>query len=316
VKLYQKLRRLDDHLICAYGWAARAIGLPVARRVSAALRLSVVRDMGYGIAPHAWRMLQRVDSEVSRFIATSSAAASRLMRQENVARDRIDIIPSGIDWQKVAERTPDTTVNAKHSFGFSVHQPVILMTAPFTPTSDYATFLRAAKHLVAHHSDARFVLSGQGDESSIAEVKRLADELRVTDNLVFVHDHTQQQHWMQAANVGAHASLLDSNSDTLLTYMAAGLPVVATKAGGAAEIINHGQTGYLVDPLDADALAMRIQILLIADRVAEEFVAAARNRIHTEFSVQREVQSYADYYHTLAYASSAHWLRASGSALA
>ena len=47
-KLYRMLRGLDNHLVCAYGWAARTIGLPLARRVSSALRLSVVRDMGYG----------------------------------------------------------------------------------------------------------------------------------------------------------------------------------------------------------------------------------------------------------------------------
>lgn len=316
VKLYRMLRGLDDHLICAYGWAARTIGLPMARRVSTALRLSVVRDMGYGIGPRTWRMLQRVNPEVSRFIANSSAAATRLMRQENVARDRIDIIPGGVDWQRIPERTEESSANAKHSFGFSTRQPVILMTAPFTPTSDYATFLHAAKHLVSHHRDARFVLAGYGDESSVAGVKQLADELRIAENLVFVHDQVVQQQWIQAADVGVHASLLESCPDTLLTYMASGLPVVATRAGGAAEIISHGETGYLVSPREADALAMRIQILLVANNVASEFTAAARKRVQTEFSVQREVQSFADYYRTLAYFSSIEWLRGSGSVLA
>jgi len=121
---------------------------------------------------------------------------------------------------------------------------------------------------------------------------------------------------VQAADVGVHSSLLESNADTLLNYMAAGLPVVATKAGGAAEIIKHAETGYLVTPREADAMAMRIQILLVAGNVAAELSAAARQRVQTEFSVQREVQSFADYYRTLAYCSSPEWLRGSGSALA
>ncbi len=316
VKLYRMLRGQDYHLICAYGWAARTIGLPVARRVSSALRLSVVRDMGYGTGPRAWRMLQRVNNEVSRFIANSSSAAIRLMRQENVARDRIDIIPGGVDWQQIPERTEESSANAKHSFGFSARQPVVLMTAPFTPTSDYATFLHAAKLLIAHQRDARFVLAGHGDKASILKVKQLADEMRITENLVFLHDLALQQQWIQAADVGVHVSLLESSSDTLLTYMASGLPVVATKAGGAAEIISHGETGYLVNPREADALAMRIQILLVAQNVATEFSAAARKRVQTEFSVQREVQSFADYYRTLALCSSTDWLRGSGSVLA
>lgn len=315
-RLYRMLRGLDNHLVCAYGWAARTIGLPLARRVSSALRLSVVRDMGYGIGPRAWRMLQRVNSEVSRFVANSSAAAMRLMRQEHVTRDRIDIIPSGVDWENILVRTDDSCAEAKHRFGFSAHQPVILMTAPFTPTSDYATFLKAAKHLVPHQPDARFVLAGQGDPSAIEAVKELAAELRLTENLVFVPERGMQPQWVQAADVGVHSSLLESNSDTLLTYMAAGLPVVATRAGGAAEIVSHGETGYLVTPREADAMAMRIQILLVGANVASEMTVAARQRVQTEFSVQREVQSFADYYRTLAYCSSPDWLRANGSALA
>jgi glycosyltransferase involved in cell wall biosynthesis len=316
LKLYNRLRTEDDEIICAYGWAARAVGLPVARRVSSALRLSVVRDMGYGIGPRALRALQRANSEVSRFIAASSATASRLMRQEKVARDRIDIIPSGIDWQKIPARTAETTVDAKHSFGLSVHQPVILMSAPFVPTSDYATFLRAAANLAPHHPNARYVLLGEGENASIAGVKKLADELRVSDSLVFVHDLAMQNRWTQAADVGVQASLLESSADTLLTFMAAGLPVVATQAGGNAEIIHHGHSGYLIDPLDADALAMRIHILLVAENVAEEFTAAARNRVRTDFDSQRELQNFSAYYRTLAYTTSAHWRRSAGSSLA
>lgn len=309
LRLYRKLRGANCDLICAYGWAARAIGLPVAERANPALRLSFVRDMGFGTGPRALQMLQRNNGAASRFVAASSAVASRLMRQEKVDRDLIDIIPSGIDCQRFPERTPLTTVDAKHSFGFSAHEPVIVMFAPFERTSDHPTFLRAAAHLIPHHPNARFVLAGEGQEAAIAAVKRLAVELHVSDRLIFDHDPASLHRWMQAADVGVHVSILESNSDSLLTCMAAGLPLVAARAGGNAEIIQHGQSGYLIDPLDADALAMRIHILLVADNVAAAFSAAAQNRVRAEFDIGREISNFSAYYRTLVYTSSDGWRR-------
>ena len=116
--------------------------------------------------------------------------------------------------------------------------------------------------------------------------------------------------------MGVQAFLLECGTQSLLTFMAAGLPVVATQAGGNAEIIHHGHSGYLIDPMDADALAMRIHILLVAENVADEFTAAARYRVRTDFDSQRELQSFAATYRTLAYTTSTHWRRFAGSSLA
>jgi glycosyltransferase involved in cell wall biosynthesis len=297
--LWRRLRETPCDLICAYGWAARSLGLPIAQSVHPAVRFSVVRDMGYGLSPQDLCHLQRSNQASARFVASSGAAAARLVRQEMVRRDRIDIIPNGVDWQRIPERTPDSVAEAKHRFGLSVHQPVILMNAPFDRPSDYTTFIKAAAFLAPLHKSARFVLLGHGSRPALERIKTLVGELNLLDQVVFVFDQTLEMEWIQAADVGAVASFVEGYPHILLKLMAAGLPTVATDAGGTNEIIRHGKTGYIVEPREADGLAMRTHILLLAQDLAAEFSSAARQRVHDEFGIEREVQRYSDYYRTL-----------------
>jgi glycosyltransferase involved in cell wall biosynthesis len=299
-QLWRRLRVTPCDLICAYGWAARSLGLPVAQSVHPAVRFSVVRDMGYGLNPQSLCSLQRSNQAAARFVASSGAAAARLVRQEMVRRDRIDIIPNGVDWQRIPERSPDSAAEAKHRFGLSIHQPVILMNAPFERPSDHTTFLKAAAFLSPLHKSARFVLLGHGSRQALERVRKVAGELNLLDQVVFVFDQTLDMQWIHAADVGVVASFVESYPDILLKFMAAGLPTVATEAGGTNEIIRHGKTGYIVEPREADGLAMRTHVLLLAQDLAAEFSAAARQRVHDEFSLEHEVQRYSDYYRTLA----------------
>ena len=74
---------------------------------------------------------------------------------------------------------------------------------------------------------------------------------------------------------------------TLLEAMAMGLPVVASKLDGIAEVIAYGREGFLVDAGDAAAFAKGISRLLESPSLASEIAANARAKIEAGFSVER-----------------------------
>ncbi len=79
-----------------------------------------------------------------------------------------------------------------------------------------------------------------------------------------------------------------------LEAMAAGIPVIATEVGGAAEQIESGVSGMLVPARDAGALAAAI-VLVASDPVRREaFARAGRARIDAEFSLKRMISAYAE----------------------
>src|SRR5262249_41898524 len=74
-------------------------------------------------------------------------------------------------------------------------------------------------------------------------------------------------------------------SNAVLESMAAGMPVVATAVGGTPELVEHGVTGLLVPPRDADALAAAILRLLDEPSLARRFGEAGRRRVVERFAL-------------------------------
>lgn len=300
-RLGRIIRQGGFDLVCAYDVRARVLGLPAARAVGLEICLAGVRDMGQSLSPKVLTSLHRANGSASRFVTNAAAVAQRLVRQEQVRRDQIDVIPDGIDLSVVLPRRPETQADAKHRLGLSVHQPLILMDAPFERPQDHPTFLASIGHLREHHPNARFVLLGIGTERMRDEIMAEATRLDVASRVTFSGDLRQRPLWYQAADVAVHTSLLEGCSAALLYGMAMGVPTVAADAGGHSELIVHGQTGYLFPPRDPDALAMRVHLLLAAQDVAAEFAEAGRRRVREEYTASLEVRRFTDYYRALVF---------------
>ncbi len=302
-RLARAIRAGHYDVVCAYDLTARIAGLPAARDAGVGVRIACVRDLGHTLRPQQLEALKKANAAATWFVATSAAGSMRLVRQEKAQRDLVEVIPGGVELPSWPERSAATIAEAKHAFGLSVHQPVIFMDAPIVPIKDHATFLAAAAYLAPLHPHARFVCLGHGTPDALAHLRRDAAQARIADHLIVTDELSSRAQWLRAADVAVLTSLSESCSETLLSYMAAGLPIVATSVGGNPELIRHGECGYLFDPKEADALAMRINIFLLVDDLATRLGAASRERVRTEFTVANEVRRWTDTWRALVYLS-------------
>ncbi|MBK7708545.1 MAG: glycosyltransferase family 4 protein [Acidobacteria bacterium] len=78
--------------------------------------------------------------------------------------------------------------------------------------------------------------------------------------------------------------------------MAAGLPVVATNVGGAAEAIVEGETGFLIDSDDDEALAAKLGELLADEAKARAFGAQGRMIVRERFSIGKQLSETLELY--------------------
>src|SRR5262249_44126099 len=129
--------------------------------------------------------------------------------------------------------------------------------------------LEAARLLEA--ASVRFVIAGDGParerlESEAPPSVRFAGEV-YGDELARLY---------ASADVFCFPSTTDTFGQVILEAAASGLPVVAAAAGGALELVRHGETGLLVPPDDADALAAALESL--ADHPHRRAVLAAAAR--------------------------------------
>ena len=90
--------------------------------------------------------------------------------------------------------------------------------------------------------------------------------------------------------------IFDTFPTVNLEAMAAGKAVIATCFGGSVELVNDGETGYIVNPLDVEAFADRLRRLLDDEELRGAMGRRGQARIQQGFTVQAQVQTMMDVY--------------------
>jgi glycosyltransferase involved in cell wall biosynthesis len=242
--------------------------LVIARRVDFPLRRNLGTRLKYG----------RADAVIA-----VSRAAAEVAARSGVRRDRIHIVPDGVDLTRHVRPLDAETLR---SLGVVGDAPLVVQVAALVPQKDPLTFIRAIGIARMRVPELRALMVGDGALRSAAqaEVVRLGLD-RVVALTGFRHDADQL---LATAHVATLSSVEEGFGSVLLDAMAFGVPVAATAAGGIPEVISHGETGLLSAPRDANALAEHI-VRLVSDRaLAASLSARARERVK-EFSVERMV---------------------------
>jgi L-malate glycosyltransferase len=150
-----------------------------------------------------------------------------------------------------------------------------------------AMFLRAARKVKEKFPDARFVLAGEGE--LLGEAKNLAKDLGLAGESHFIGRCADVPALLNASDVCVLSSRTEGFSNSILEYMAAGKPVVATKVGGAAEAVREGENGFLIESDDDEALAARLIELLENPRQARKFGERGRQIVKEKFSTAAQL---------------------------
>ncbi len=150
-------------------------------------------------------------------------------------------------------------------------------------------FLRAAQIVLAQFPETHFVLAGEGELREGLE--NLAKELKISENTHFIGRCTKIPELLSVSYAGVLTSFNEGFSNSILEYMAAGKPVVATNVGGAGEAIIEGKTGFLVKSDDHESLSNRIIELLHNEEKASEFGETGREIVESRFSCDVQLRN-------------------------
>jgi glycosyltransferase involved in cell wall biosynthesis len=168
--------------------------------------------------------------------------------------------------------------------------PLVLSVTRLKDPKDTVTFARALRRL--EPGSFRAAIVGGGPERPQVEA-----ELGDAGELLGERDDVPEL--LASADVFALSSRSEGLPLSILEAMAAGLPVVATAVGGIPELVVDGETGLLVPPGDAQALADALRRLLGDPSLRRRFGDAARERAERDFSVERVRRAHVDLYERL-----------------
>jgi glycosyltransferase involved in cell wall biosynthesis len=159
---------------------------------------------------------------------------------------------------------------------------------------DQPTLLRAAR-LVADKIPG-FRLDVVGDGPNNDHIRALSDELGLQESVVFHGMRDNVAELLRESDLFVLPSLSEGISITLLEAMGSSLPCVVTDVGGNREVVRDGTTGFLVPAGDHEALAARMEMLLLDDPMARTMGAAGRAVVEKEFNIEGTAAAYHDAY--------------------
>ncbi len=124
----------------------------------------------------------------------------------------------------------------------------------------------------------------------------LAGELGIERRLIVRNSVVDIENYLNAADAGLYASEKESFGMGVLETMSFGKPVIATSVGGVTEIMQHGKTGFLEKLGECKRMAQDVRRLASDPALAASMGAAAGQRAREDFSAEKSVARYLEYY--------------------
>lgn len=232
---------------------------------------------------------RRVFAQSNAIVANSKAVENYLIENGGVARDKIEVIYNGLDLERLM---PKETNRRKicEELGLPTDENIKFITLAANlrhAVKNQPMFLRAAKKVSLKCPDAHFVFAGDGELRSGLE--SLAAQLQIADRAHFVGGCARIPELLSVSFAGVLTSVAEGFSNSILEYMSANLPVVATDVGGASEAIADGETGFLVASNDHDELAAKLIRLLENPDEAKKMGKLGRKTVEEKFSCENQL---------------------------
>ena len=212
-------------------------------------------------------------------------------------RKKMAFIANGICTRRF-EPSVEAGVKTRLSLGIPLDAPVVGFVGRFHPVKNLALFFRAAAGLQRRMPEAHFILSG-GSAMTLDENARPAFDAMPDRSVVhFVPFNSNTESLYPAFSLFSLCSESEALPMTILEAMACGVPCVTTDVGDCASVM--ADTGIVVPPGDADALAAAWEKMLLADSALRNALSQrARERVVSRFSITHAAEQYENTYRSL-----------------
>ncbi len=236
--------------------------------------------------PRRWAL--PADTWANRYathvIAVSESARHFVQEHEHVPAPRTTTIHNGIDCTAYRPR-PTQHLAARQRFGIPEDAFVIGGIGRLTHQKNFAMFIEIAKAVLQYHPEAYFVIAGTGELR--AGLEQQAARLGVEDRVKFLGFVGDMSALYPALDLLLLTSRYEGLPITILEAMACGVPIVASKLDGIAEVLNDGRSASLCPHTEAGLFVRRINEMITMPERRQAFAEAALAKVREEYSAER-----------------------------
>jgi len=233
----------------------------------------------------------------SRVVAVAEPVAASL--SPPLPREMIRVIHNGIELQTYSNSAELADGSIRRELGIAPETPLIAGVGRINPDKGFEYFIEAAASVRRSIPEAHFVIAGAGDGPEYERALRARiEQLGLSGHMHLLGFRSDIPRILAEADLFALTSRSEGGPYVLIEAMACGCACVASRCGGFVEhVVKPGESGYLVDYGDADALATHLIKLLRDASLRARFVESAKRIVFSgEFEARNSVTRLMDVY--------------------
>lgn len=236
------------------------------------------------------RVTVQLANRLAKLVITNSQATADAFAAVGGDQRKTAVLYNGID----PAPAYGSAGRVRSGLGLPAGQgPVLGCFSRLSPWKGQHVLLEAAAMLRPRYPDLTVLLVGSplfGEDAYAEELRHRASVLGLGRHVKFLGFRSDIPALMSLCDVVVHTSVEpEPFGRVIIEGQFAGKPVIATAAGGAVELIDHGKTGLLVPPGDPSALADAVRLLMDDAPLATRIGLAGHGRAEQEFTVAKMV---------------------------
>ncbi len=237
-----------------------------------------------------------INQPMSKVICVSRYNYDNFKTRDILPMSRYEVIYNGVDFSRVKENG-ERRQKFRAKYGIPEDKVVVLQVSMIIPEKGITVLLEAVRLVREQNSNVHLVLAGEG--SYREEYSALGEKLGLTGHVTWtgvVSDPFAEGAYDAADIVCQVSRWQEAFGQTIAEAMACRRPVIGTRVGGIPELIEDGESGYVVEADDPHATADKINLLLndvqLRARMGETGYAVAQNRFNLKKNVKRVLELY------------------------
>lgn len=233
-------------------------------------------------------------NRVGRFVAISSEIRDCLVRVGVDAR-RIVSIPNGIDSKRFEPLTREATARLRAALSLTEDSLILIYTGRLALSKGVMTLLELWAEVRREFPTGKLLIVGTGKgsfDNCESEMRAFIAAHDLASSVTLTGSVTNVNEYLQVSDLFVFPSDYEGFSLSILEAMTAGLPMVSTRVGLAAELENRGRFGLLVPPKDKAAFRDALRRLLADVALRREMGTTARALVSEQYSTGAEAGRY------------------------
>jgi len=290
-RLRQRIRRERPDIVHTF-FNDAAVLVPIWCKTAFTAVITSRRDMGFWYSKAILYGLRLANTCVSGIVCNSEAVARLVAEREHVRREKLVVINNALP------RKDSLSVSIA-PFSLPVLSPAdvnICLVANIRPIKRIGDLVLAAAQVLQTCPQARFWIAGAIPDTPFArDLVDLPHRLGIQHRLTFLGTIEEPLQLVEQCQIGVLTSESEGLSNSIIEYMACGLPVVCTDVGGNPQLVRHDENGYLFAAGDISCLAAHLVNLTLNPLTRADMGKCSLGRLHM-FSVDSVIAQHVALY--------------------